>query len=111
MEIAAARLLQPVLQPGEVSVGVQIGITHSAPTPEGAEVIVTATYRGRGGRGGKMYMFEIVARDDGGEIGTASHERAIVDGERLVRGSRRRIEKAREEAESLADRKDEKEVL
>ncbi|HEU4875173.1 MAG TPA: hypothetical protein VFT44_18860, partial [Pyrinomonadaceae bacterium] len=44
MEIAAARVLQPLLGPGELSVGVTIDVSHTAPTPLGAQVTATARY-------------------------------------------------------------------
>jgi fluoroacetyl-CoA thioesterase len=81
METAAARVLQPLLGPGELSVGVTVDIIHSAPTPSGAEVIATARYTGREG---KLFVFEISASDNGGEIGRGSHKRAIVETERLL---------------------------
>src|SRR5919205_2640820 len=71
MEIAAARVLQPLLGPGELSVGVTVDITHSAPTPPGALVTANARYTGREG---KLFVFEITARDEGGEIGRGSHK-------------------------------------
>lgn len=46
MEIASARVLKPMLQPGQLSVGVNIDMTHTAPTPVGAEVTAESTYRG-----------------------------------------------------------------
>ena len=66
METAAARVLQPLLGPGELSVGVTVDIMHSAPTPPGVRVIATARYTGREG---KLFVFEILAHDEGGEIG------------------------------------------
>ncbi len=87
METAAARVLQPLLGPGELSVGVTVDITHSAPTPSGAEVIATARYTGREG---KLFVFEISASDNGGEIGRGSHKRAIVETERLQRAAAKR---------------------
>ena len=81
MEIAAARLMQPMLQAGQVSVGVSLEVQHSAPTPLGARVDVTATYDGPEG---KLHRFSIAASDPGGPIGSASHVRAIVDGARIV---------------------------
>ncbi len=87
METAAARVLQPLLGPGELSVGVTVNITHSAPTPSGAEVIATARYTGREG---KLFVFEISASDNGGEIGRGSHKRAIVETERLQRAAAKR---------------------
>lgn len=87
METAAARVLQPFLGPGELSVGVTVDITHTAPTPP--DVLVTAHARYTG-REGKLFVFEISARDEGGEIGRGSHKRAIVETERLVRAAAKR---------------------
>jgi fluoroacetyl-CoA thioesterase len=79
MEIAASRLLIPCLGPGQVSVGVSVNATHSAPTPEGEKIDAEATYLGRTGDGDKLFKFDIVARDAGGEIGRCRHVQAIVD--------------------------------
>lgn len=84
MELAAARVLRPFLGPGELSVGVTVDVTHSAATPEGVAVTATARYAGREG---KLFRFEIVALDRGGEVGRATHRRAIVTSERLVAGA------------------------
>ena len=88
MEIAAARVLQPLLGPGELSVGVAVDITHTAPTPPGAQVTATARYAGREG---KLFVFEISASDPGGDIGRGWHKRAIVTSERLQQAAARRI--------------------
>ena len=88
MEIAAARVLQPLLGPGELSVGVTVEISHTAPTPPGAEVTTTARYAGREG---KLFLFEVSATDPGGEIGRGWHKRAIVTSERLQAGAAKRI--------------------
>jgi len=87
METAAARVLQPFLGPGELSVGVTVDIVHSAPTAPGAAVVAKARYLGREG---KLFVFEISAQDEGGEIGRGSHKRAIVETERLVRAAAKR---------------------
>ena len=81
MEIASARLLRPLLGAGELSVGVSVDVTHSAPTPPGATVTATARYVGREG---KLFLFEVVATDASGEIGRGRHKRAIVTAERLL---------------------------
>jgi predicted thioesterase len=88
MEIAAARVLQPLLGPGELSVGVAVDVTHSAPTPPGAQVTATARYAGREG---KLFLFEVSASDPGGEIGRGWHKRAIVTSERLQGAAARRV--------------------
>ena len=87
MEMAAARVMQPVLGPGELSVGVTVDITHTAPTPPGAVVTANARFTGREG---KLFVFEISAEDQGGEIGHGSHKRAIVETERLQRAAAKR---------------------
>ena len=88
MEIAAARVLKPLLEPGELSVGVTVDISHTAPTPPGARVITTARYAGREG---KLFLFEVSASDPGGEIGRGWHKRAIVTSERLQSGAAKRV--------------------
>jgi predicted thioesterase len=90
MEVAAARVMRPLLQPGERSVGIGISVSHTAPTPLGATVHATATFIAREG---KRYVFELVATDDGGEIGRARHERAIVSAERLEAGATARTKR------------------
>jgi len=75
MEIAAARVLQPFLEPGELSVGVTIDVSHTAPTPLGGQVTATARYAKREG---KLFLFEISVADAGGEVGRGKHKRAIV---------------------------------
>ena len=88
MEVAASRVLKPLCAAGELSVGVTVDITHTAPTPPGAKVTATARYTGREG---KLYVFEITASDPGGEIGRGLHKRAIVSSERLQTGAARRV--------------------
>ena len=87
MEIASARLLHSCLGPGELSVGVSVDITHTSPTPKGAVVMAEAEYIGREG---KLFLFEVVASDQGGEIGRGRHKRAIVSVERLQAGALKR---------------------
>jgi predicted thioesterase len=87
MEVAAARVLQPLLGPGELSVGVTVDVSHTAPTPEGALVTATARYAGREG---KLFLFEVSVSDPAGEVGRGWHKRAIVSTERLQSGAARR---------------------
>jgi fluoroacetyl-CoA thioesterase len=93
MEIASARLLRPHLAEVELSVGVKVEVVHSAPTPPGSQVTATARYLGREG---KLFVFEVVASDGGGEIGRARHQRAIVNVERLQNSAKRRCEPHRQ---------------
>lgn len=87
MELAGARVLQPLLAPGELSVGVRVDVVHNAATLPGATVRASARYTGREG---KLYRFEVRAEDEGGEVGRGVHDRAVITVERLVQGARRR---------------------
>ena len=87
MEIAAARVLLPLLGAGELSVGVNVDIAHTAATPPGATVVASARFTGREG---KRFVFDVVAYDGGGEIGRGTHRRAIVNAQRLLDGAARR---------------------
>ena len=87
MELAAARALKPLLQEGQLSVGVALNIRHTAATPVGGKVRAVATYLGPEG---KLFRFKVQAFDDAGPIGEGEHTRAIIDAERLVSGAARR---------------------
>ena len=88
MEIAAARVLQPFLGPGELSAGVTVDISHTAPTPLGAQVTATARYAKREG---KLFVFEVSVADAGGEVGRGQHKRAIVSNELLQSVAAKRV--------------------
>lgn len=92
MEFAAARALKPLLQPGQLSVGVTLNIRHTAATPVGGKVRAVATYLGPEG---KLFRFKVQAFDDAGPIGEGEHTRAIIDAERLVTGAARRTHDVR----------------
>ena len=87
MEMAGARVLHPLLQSGEMSVGVTVDVIHLAATPVGAKVTATAIYRGRDG---KLFVFDVVADDSAGPIGRGTHKRAIISRERLLDGAAKR---------------------
>ena len=87
MELAAARCMKSLLQPGQLSVGVGVDIKHTAATPVGVEITAKATFLEQQG---KLYLFRIEAFDRGGLIGTGQHTRAIVTTERLLSGARDR---------------------
>ncbi|GJH21616.1 thioesterase [Caballeronia novacaledonica] len=76
IERACAETLLDAVGDGKLSVGVTTHLNHLAPTPLGAEVSATATFRDLEGA---LYWFDIVASDAGGPVGTASHARAIVE--------------------------------
>jgi fluoroacetyl-CoA thioesterase len=91
MELAAARAMHSVLGSGELSVGVGIEVTHSG-NPERVRVSAEATFVAMEG---KLFVFDITARDNAGEINTGdigrgTHRRAVVSAARLLQGAQRR---------------------
>lgn len=88
METAGARALRPLLQPGQLSVGVMVNIKHLAATPNHTQVSAQATFLGMEG---KLYKFKIEAFDPGGKIGEGEHTRAIISEERLMQGAKARV--------------------
>jgi predicted thioesterase len=87
MELAAARVMRPSLDKGQLSVGVTINVKHSAATPVGCRVRAEATFQGMEG---KLYRFKIAAFDEAGPIGEGEHLRAVIATERLLQGAERR---------------------
>lgn len=87
MELAAARLMKPLLKEGQLSVGVNINANHMAATPCGMTVKAVAEYKGMEG---KLYSFEVSLLDEGGVAGKGTHTRAIVDTARIVKAAQTR---------------------
>ena len=88
MELTAARLMKTELKEGELSVGVNVNVTHIAATPNNEEVDVVATFTGMQG---KLYQFNVEMFDKGGKAGFGTHTRAIVNTSRLVQGAEDRV--------------------
>ncbi len=88
MELAAARLMKPLLQEGELSVGVNVNVNHLAATPNNELVQSVATFKGMEG---KLYKFNVELFDNGGKAGFGTHTRAIVKTERLLQGAQDRV--------------------
>ncbi len=89
MEFCAARFMKPLLAEGELSVGVGINITHTAPTRAGQEVMVTSTFLGQEG---KLYRFKVSAADPEGVVSEGEHTRAIVNTEKLLKFADKRAQ-------------------
>ncbi|MDP2322759.1 MAG: hotdog domain-containing protein [Gammaproteobacteria bacterium] len=87
MELAAARLMKPLLGPGQLSVGVSVHVRHTAATPVGCKVRAVATYLGSDG---KLSRFRVEAFDEAGPIGGGEHTRAVVLTDRLIAGAEKR---------------------
>jgi predicted thioesterase len=81
MESAACLALEGHLAAEQTSVGVRLDIAHLAPTPPGVEVRARAELIEVDGR---RLKFRVEAFDQQERIGEGSHERALVDPQRLV---------------------------
>ena len=76
MEKAACDSLQETLEPGNTSVGTRLDIRHSAATPVGMRVYTESVVTAIDGR---TVTFSVTAYDEAGEIGSGTHERAIIN--------------------------------
>ena len=90
MEIAAARLMNPIVQEDQQSVGVNVNVNHLAATPKDEEINVVSVYKGMEG---KLYKFDVAIYDRGGLAGKGTHTRAIIKTDRLIEGALNRINK------------------
>jgi len=75
VEAAAARLMEPWLGPGEMSVGGRVDLKHTAPTPLGWEVRAEATLLQTDG---KRWDLAVKCFDEAEKIGEASHTRFVI---------------------------------
>jgi len=80
MEAAAVDCVERLLGEGQESLGVRIGVDHSAGTPVGLAVTATAELEEVDGR---RLVFYVEARDAREIIGKGRHERVVVDSERF----------------------------
>ena len=80
MEWACMEALRPYMDEGEISLGTNICVTHSAATPPGMQVDVEVTLLEVDGPRTK---WSIVARDEQEVIGEGTHERFSIKGEKF----------------------------
>ena len=82
-EAATCAAIEPALSPGETSVGTRVTLEHTAASPVGAEVEVTASTAYVDGR---LHRFTVAARHVAGQkiVGTGEVTRVVVDAERFL---------------------------
>lgn len=82
-EAATCAAIEPLLAPGETSVGTRVELEHSRASRVGVRIEVTATSVYRDGR---LHRLSVSAREsDGGRvIGTGEVTRVVVDAERFL---------------------------
>jgi len=81
MEKAALNAVKPYLPNGFNTVGTEICVKHTKATPMGWEVHSKATLKEVDG---KKLVFEVVAWDKEGEVGSGYHTRFIIDSKRFM---------------------------
>lgn len=81
IEAASVDCIGDALEPGETTVGTSLNLSHTAATPVGMQVRAEAELVEIDGR---KLKFKATAYDDAGVIGTAEHERFIVQAERFL---------------------------
>lgn len=81
IEATAAEWLQSQLDDGQMSVGAQLVINHTAATPPGLSVTVTTTVSAVEGR---RVDFTWSATDGVDDVGNGTHQRFVVDSARFM---------------------------
>jgi fluoroacetyl-CoA thioesterase len=80
MENAALNAIRSFIEPGESVVGTAINVQHLAATPVGHDVRAEAEVTKVDGR---RIEFTVTARDETEEIGRGTHQRMVIDLQRL----------------------------
>ena len=81
MEAASVNSLAGILELGKTTVGISMNVKHTSPTGLGMTVGAESELTEIDGR---RLVFKITAYDKAGVIGTAVHERMIVDSNKLL---------------------------
>jgi len=76
VEKTAAEWVAPHLGPGQMTVGTQMVVNHTAATPEGLTITSTVTLSAVDGR---RLEFSWTASDGVEEVGNGTHQRFVVD--------------------------------
>jgi len=90
MEETAWKSVQPYLEEGQGSVGIQLNVDHVAATPLGMKVHCESEVTAVEGR---KLTFKIEAYDEAGLIGKGTHERFVVENEKFQGKANRKLEK------------------
>jgi fluoroacetyl-CoA thioesterase len=93
LEWAAIEALKPVLRSDQISVGTNVEVKHLAPTPLGMTVRAEATVREVDGA---RIVFDVELFDDIDKVGTAAHERYVLDLDRYMRRLEKKVAAAKE---------------
>lgn len=89
MENASSDACLPYLDEGEGTVGIHLNISHDAATPIGMKVWAESKLTAIEGR---ILTFEVTAYDETGEIGKGIHKRCVIQNERFMEKTKRKLE-------------------
>ena len=81
MEGAACEAIAEAVPEDQTTVGIELNLQHTAATPVGLEVWAEAEVTAVEG---KVISFQIQAFDEAGQIGAATHKRALVNSQRFL---------------------------
>ncbi len=81
-ELACGRLVQDLLQPGQITVGSRVVINHLGPSKVGAELVVKAALVKRDRN---RFTFAVRIEDGERTVATVEHERAAVALEKIMK--------------------------
>ena len=81
-EVACFRMVEGLLEPGQITVGSRVLINHLGPSKVGAKLAIEATLRERSGN---RFRFEVRIQDGGRTVATVEHERAAVALDKIMR--------------------------
>jgi fluoroacetyl-CoA thioesterase len=81
MEEAGRNAVEPLLEPGQLTVGASLDVKHLAPTPMGMRITARAELLAVDGR---MLTFHVEARDEREKVGEGTHVRAIINLDRFL---------------------------
>lgn len=81
MEKAAASAISGAMENDETTVGTMLSINHNSATPLGMKVKAFAEVIEVNGR---EITFKVTAEDDKGEVGSGTHKRFVVYGEKFM---------------------------
>jgi fluoroacetyl-CoA thioesterase len=99
IEQSCRKLVDHLLPDGKTTVGFEINVRHSAPTPVGMRVYARVEVTSMDGA---LISFHVQLRDDFEAIGEAEHRRAIVDSDRILKRVEAKSKQGDEELPGVA---------
>lgn len=82
MENTAMKMVQDEMAEGNDTVGIEINVKHTKASPIGAKITISAEITAIESR---KIVYAIVAKDEQGDVvGSADHQRFIIDKERFL---------------------------